>query len=811
MGLESANEKCSKEVNGMTVRDQEIPKQDDGYVVQQPIEDTDDEKSTIFTSLAFSLLTPVGIVLGLAGIAAVTWYFLEYHAKSSELRIGQYYIGRLSVLNREFGPEYFNLESPTFKKEAGQIKTMIQQLFTSSSLGDFFNSTTVLSFGKGSLVPFFSLSLQVPISQQKKVNAQIITMFLQGVLSKNGTQKVAHVGRYDVDPQSVVFNETSAKEIDELEATLGCYRYNLIQPDEFIALKGPDSALSRCMWHLQAPKDHMIKLTVEWTLSDCRDRLAIYDDLLPLEKTLITLLYGCSRQEPVVQLLSTGGMLTIIWKQGEYSFYDPFLLAAQAVPFQACEADFILERQLAIQGSVSTPYFPSYYAPNTKCLWRFKLPSLEYGLALWFEGYELASMYFSQACTQGQWMIQNKRLCGMRILQPYVERIFTLSRIITITFASQISLTGPGVQFHFGLFNQSNPCPGEFFCSLNGLCVPPCDGIKDCPDGLDEANCVCPAKFRCKEDNTCIDFYQVCDTHMDCVNGTDESKCTEGIQCTASSYKCADGSCIKKPNPECDLTTDCHDMSDENNCDCGFQSASNRIIGGTDSLEGEWPWQASLQVQGYHHCGGALISDKWVVTAAHCFQDDSLASPSVWTVYLGKNKLNMTSKNEVSFKVKKIVVHQYYDYDNHDYDIALLQIERPVMKTPFVQPVCLPDSAHIFQPGIKCWVTGWGAVKEGGDNTNILQKADVQVISQDICNWSYQYKITPRMLCAGYAKGEKDACQGDSGGPLVCEEPSGRWFLGGLVSWGIGCARPYYYGVYTRMTKLVSWIHMVIS
>uniref|UniRef100_A0A8C7HBL1 Vitamin K-dependent protein C n=1 Tax=Oncorhynchus kisutch TaxID=8019 RepID=A0A8C7HBL1_ONCKI len=94
---------------------------------------------------------------------------------------------------------------------------------------------------------------------------------------------------------------------------------------------------------------------------------------------------------------------------------------------------------------------------------------------------------------------------------------------------------------------------------------------------------------------------------------------------------------------------------------------------------------------------------------------------------------------------------------------------------------------------------------------NVLQKVDVRLVSEEACFRSYGYMVTPRMLCAGYRSGEKDACQGDSGGPLVCQENSGRWFLAGVVSWGKGCGRADYYGVYTRVTKLTGWIKEHIS
>ncbi|KFO11201.1 Transmembrane protease serine 6, partial [Balearica regulorum gibbericeps] len=139
-------------------------------------------------------------------------------------------------------------------------------------------------------------------------------------------------------------------------------------------------------------------------------------------------------------------------------------------------------------------------------------------------------------------------------------------------------------------------------------------------------------------------------------------------------------------------------------------------------------------------------------------------------------------------------------------DVALLQLDHPVITSPLIQPICLPAPSHLFEPGLHCWITGWGALKEGGHISNVLQKVDVQLIQQDICSEAYHYMISPRMLCAGYHKGKKDACQGDSGGPLACKEPSGRWFLAGLVSWGMGCARPNHYGVYTRITQVLGWM-----
>nr|XP_009682663.1 PREDICTED: transmembrane protease serine 6 [Struthio camelus australis] len=661
-------------------------------------------------------------LLLLAGTATATWYFLDYRPQHPEPAILQFYSGSLQVLNRQYSPDLGRSESRAFWTESAKLQKMLKELIHATALGRYYNSSTVYAFGSGSQ---------------------------------------SYQAEYKVNPDSLVLLESSVKDIIVLKSTLGCYRYSYIQEDDVLRLEGPDYLASSCLWHLHVLKGYMIKLRLEWTLPECRDRLAMYDAAGPLENHLITSIYGCSRQEPIMEVLSSGSVMSIVWKKAMYSYDDPFILSAQAVPLKACKVNITLREGLELQGKIGTPHYPSYYSPNTQCTWHLTVPSLDYGVTLWFDAYALSRQKYDLPCTQGQWIIQNRRLCGLRTLQAYAERIpVTSSADITITFTSQISLTGPGVQAAYSLYNQSDPCPGEFLCSVNGLCVPSCDGIKDCPNGLDERNCVCSAKFQCPEEN--------------------EEQCSEGVPCGPFTYRCEDGTCVKKPNPLCDTTADCKDLSDEKHCDCGLQAPLSRIVGGADSVEGEWPWQASLQVRGRHICGGTLIADRWVVSAAHCFQDERLASPSVWTIYLGKYLQNATSHTEVSFKVSRLFLHPYYEEDSHDYDVALLQLDHPVIRSPFIQPICLPAPSHLFEPGLHCWITGWGAIKEGGRISNILQKVDVQLIQQDICSEAYHYMISPRMLCAGYHKGKKDACQGDSGGPLACKEPSGKWFLAGL-------------------------------
>nr|XP_046166528.1 transmembrane protease serine 6 [Oncorhynchus gorbuscha] len=764
--------------------------------------------------LAFLIIVTIII---LSGGATLAWYFLEYRVWVLEPRVQQQYTARLSILNRNYSSGLSSHTSPAFTAQAKEVQDMVRRIVKGSDLSRYFNSTKVFAFGEGSVVAHFWLVLSVPDSHVGKVTMERVSSCLHSLLGayrESDREETANYGEYLLHLPSFSITETDPKVVELLKASFDCYRYQVVSSSTAVAMRGPNTQRSSCLWHLRAPQgsstqSFRLELRMEWLLPECRDRLAVYDGLTPTDTHLITSLYGCSRQERVVHVLSSGEWMTVVWKQGLYNYKDPFSLSAQAWTTES-EVYNVVIKVIRVQGSLRTPFYPSYYPPDTNCTWTFTVPSADYGLSLEYEGYELSRANYNQACTQGQWMVQNRRFCGTRGLQPYAERLYLLSTATRVIMTSEVSITGPGLQVHYSLFNQSDPCPGQFLCTLNGLCVPSCDGIKDCPNGLDERNCVCTAQYQCPEDSQCVDYFKVCDQHPDCLEAMDEENCTEGVQCTDRTYVCADGTCLKKPNPECDFITDCPDASDERHCDCGLRQFTSRVVGGVNATEGEWPWQVSLQIGGRHVCGGALVSSQWVVSAAHCFYDDRL-SPRAWTVYLGKFLLNRSSQMEDAIRVQQILLHQYYDDETHDYDLALLRLERPAAPGTLAQPACLPSPTHQQEPELLCWVTGWGALREGGTPSNVLQKVDVRLVSEEACFRSYGYMVTPRMLCAGYRSGEKDACQGDSGGPLVCQENSGRWFLAGVVSWGKGCGRADYYGVYTRVTKLTGWIKEHIS
>uniref|UniRef100_A0A8D0EXF7 Peptidase S1 domain-containing protein n=1 Tax=Strix occidentalis caurina TaxID=311401 RepID=A0A8D0EXF7_STROC len=226
----------------------------------------------------------------------------------------------------------------------------------------------------------------------------------------------------------------------------------------------------------------------------------------------------------------------------------------------------------------------------------------------------------------------------------------------------------------------------------------------------------------------------------------------------------------------------------------GGALAFSKIVGGSTAARGEWPWQVSLWLRRKEHkCGAVLIADRWLLSAAHCFD-------IMWVAFLGTPFLSgIDGKMEKIFRIYK---HPFYNVYSLDYDVALLELSTPVKFSNTIKPICLPDNSHIFHEGARCFITGWVTLASSGLMSKHLQKAAVNMIGDQACKKFYPVQISSRMVCAGFPQGTVDSCSGDAGGPLACKEPSGKWFLAGITSWGYGCARPYFPGVYTKVTAV---------
>ncbi len=230
------------------------------------------------------------------------------------------------------------------------------------------------------------------------------------------------------------------------------------------------------------------------------------------------------------------------------------------------------------------------------------------------------------------------------------------------------------------------------------------------------------------------------------------------------------------------------------------------IVGGQDADPGEYPWQVRV-MPGGSLCGGSLIDEEWVLTAAHCVPN---LAPEDVSVILGDHLLFAGDSSEQTISVSEIHMHPDYSEATSDSDIALLKLSSPAtIIADQVETISLHQATSIANGEIGT-VTGWGSTSEGGNVSNTLQEVNVPIVSNATCNESYG-SITTNMICAGYAEGGKDSCQGDSGGPLMVSDGIGGLELVGVVSFGSGCARPNFYGVYTRVSSFLSWIDSTTS
>ncbi|CBY15051.1 unnamed protein product [Oikopleura dioica] len=258
---------------------------------------------------------------------------------------------------------------------------------------------------------------------------------------------------------------------------------------------------------------------------------------------------------------------------------------------------------------------------------------------------------------------------------------------------------------------------------------------------------------------------------------------------------------------------DMHQLPEGTNCEGNqfYDPDFTKIVGGVESIPHSWNFIVSLQWDG-HFCGGSILNENWVLTAAHCCEDGMEGTD----VVVGIHGLN--DEGQVR-SVHHAVNHpRYGEDDSMAGDICLVHFMEPLeLDGMNANVACLPEMMDGMKLGGEmpmqdCFVAGWGALQQGGGSPNELQSLRVPIIDSDICTMPSIYggDIIPEWeICAGYLEGGKDSCQGDSGGPLVCVK-DGEPVQIGVVSWGIGCAQPDQPGVYASVAKALPWIESVI-
>ncbi|XP_066300055.1 chymotrypsinogen A-like [Branchiostoma lanceolatum] len=243
------------------------------------------------------------------------------------------------------------------------------------------------------------------------------------------------------------------------------------------------------------------------------------------------------------------------------------------------------------------------------------------------------------------------------------------------------------------------------------------------------------------------------------------------------------------------------------------RSTETKIAGGNVAAPGSYPWQVSLRLGGKdgkdHACGGALLNENWVVTAAICVRNAE--THSTWVVF-GEHNMNNSPEWKETVKVQKIIVHPQYDPWTHESDIALLKVKSPVSLNDYVLPICLPEPKFEFDlPGTNVTITGWGKTSKDGEPSSFLRQADVPVTT--ICPHWWDDFTDMMQVCTGYGypEGGPGPCIGDAGGPVVVfasEEPA--YLLGIVSGYGFPCGH-WYPSVSIRVSSVIEWIHNIMD
>ncbi|KAF7665760.1 hypothetical protein LDENG_00132440 [Lucifuga dentata] len=799
----------------------------------------------------------IGVLVALLVLAAVAafliWHFvyakpeatLSMHEKP-EVKM---FSGHMKLPDIPYNQKLEDPTSEEFQALADDLQQILEKNYKKDPfLKKYYTKSVVSAFSEGTTAYHWS-QFDIPVDELDVLpefsEDQVLEVLSKGIL-EHGRQsqqniKITEVTASLTDPR-MARNPRAQECFFRLEAQA------VVQSFESPGFPTKYPARSRCQWQIRAPEKMVISVRFPnfHIEDDCsNDFVFIFDSLSPDESQAIT--EKCGQRPPTnpLEVVSSGNIMLVNLITDSKIQRPGFKAEYKTIPIsKAKTCGGVLTEA---KGVFTSPLHPSFYPPALDCKWTIKGPAGQQ-VRVKFTMFRMKEPGVDiHACHKDFVEVMGKKYCG----EMSSLALTSTENIVEVKFHSDESFTDKGFRAEYSIYNPAEPCPEMFACSSgfciseglqcdgwndcgdmsdemkcncekdqftcsNGMCKPKywvCDRTNDCGDWSDEKDCTCADnEWRCG-DGTCVPQDVVCNKMRDCEDGSDEAACktSPGI-CSDHSFKCKSGDCVNKVNAECDRVKDCSDGTDEDNCDCGIRPYKlNRIVGGQDAELGEWPWQVSLHFLTIGHvCGASIISEKWLLSAAHCFQTNNPQSliPHSWQTYSGMQ--NQYKYDDVQRRaLKKIIPHPDYNQMTYDYDIALLELSQPLEFTNTIHPICLPARSHVFPAGMPCWVTGWGTLREGGLTARLLQKAEVKIINDTVCNVVTEGQVTTRMLCSGFLAGGVDACQGDSGGPLVCFEESGKWFQAGIVSWGEGCARRNKPGVYSRVTKLRDWIKEV--
>ncbi|XP_072708945.1 enteropeptidase [Ciconia boyciana] len=477
----------------------------------------------------------------------------------------------------------------------------------------------------------------------------------------------------------------------------------------------------------------------------------------------------------------------------------------------------------------SSENFPNNYPNQAFCVWYLNAEKGK-NIQLHFQVFDLENIHDVVEVRDG--IGPNSLLLAVYTGQDPLPDVFSTTNQMTVILLTDKSATKKGFLANFTTGYRLGACATDEHQCGSGACIPLqnlCDNLPQCEDGSDEAKCMrllngsrsteglVQARIGKTWHLACADDWneQISDSVCQLL-GLGDVNMSSTVLFTGDGpfvniTKAANHSLIVTKREHCLNNLVVHLQCNIKPCGKHLVTQNNgtRIVGGSDARREAWPWIVSLHFNSRPVCGASLVSDEWLVTAAHCVYGRQL-KPSQWKAVLGLyDQSDMTQPPTVVQTIDQIVINPHYMKRTKDSDIALMHLQYKVQYTDYIQPICLPEKNQQFLPGVNCCIAGWGSIMNEGPTSDILQEAEVPLISNAKCQqWMPEYSITENMICAGYDIGGVDSCQGDSGGPLTLEDGN-KWFLVGVTSFGYECALPKRPGVYVRVTMFVDWIKKI--